>query len=211
LSFTLSAGGLPILIDPGTFAYHTERRWRDYFRGTSAHNTLRVDGEDQSIAAGNFLWLQHAQARVESFESTEDSVRLVASHDGYERFEDPVRHRRTWTYERRLRKLRITDDVSCARAHRLEWFWHFAPGCGVSVGANTLVARREGVTLTLTWPSALAGRLVTASEHPPLGWYSSTLDRKQPAITAVIEAPAAAGTSSQSSIDFELTLAINSP
>jgi hypothetical protein len=211
LSFTLSAGGLPILIDPGTFAYHTERRWRDYFRGTSAHNTLRVDGEDQSIAAGNFLWLQHAQARVESFESTEDSVRMVASHNGYERLEDPVRHRRTWVYERRLRKLRITDDVRCRLAHRLEWFWHFAPGCGVSVDANTLVARREGVTLKLTWSSALAARLVTASEHPPLGWYSSTLDRKQPAITAVIEAPAVAGASSQVIVDFEIEIELNSP
>lgn len=211
LSFTLSAAGRPILIDPGTFAYHTERRWRDYFRGTSAHNTLRVDGEDQSIAAGNFLWLQHAQARVESFEATEDSVRMVASHTGYERLEDPVCHRRTWVYERRLRKLRITDEVTCRRAHRLEWFWHFAPGCGVSVDANTLVARRDGVTLTLTWPSALAARLVTASEHPPLGWYSSTLDRKQPAITAVMEAPAVAGTSSQISLDFDLTIDINSP
>ncbi len=211
LSFTLSAAGLPILVDPGTFAYHTERRWRDYFRGTSAHNTLRVDGEDQSIAAGNFLWLQHAHARVESFESTEDSVRMVASHTGYERLADPVRHRRTWVYERRLRKLRVTDEVFCRRAHRLEWFWHFAPGCGVSVDANTLVARREGVMLTLTWPSALAARLATASEHPPLGWYSSTLDRKQPAITAVIEAPAQAGACSQTSIDFDLAIEINSP
>jgi len=52
LSFTLSAGGCPILIDPGTFAYHTERRWRDYFRGTAAHNTVRIDGVDQSVSGG---------------------------------------------------------------------------------------------------------------------------------------------------------------
>jgi hypothetical protein len=207
LAFTLSAAGLPILIDPGTFAYHTERRWRDYFRGTSAHNTLRVDGEDQSVPAGNFLWLQHAQARVESFESTEAGMRMVANHTGYERLADPVRHRRTWVYERGSKRLSITDDVECRGPHRLEWFWHFAPGCGVSVGANTLVARREGVTLTLTWPVALAARLATASEYPPLGWYSSTLDRKQPAITAVLEAPASASTS----IDFLIQIDINSP
>ena len=207
LAFTLSAGGLPILIDPGTFAYHTERRWRDYFRGTSAHNTLRVDGEDQSVAAGNFLWLQHAQARVESFESMEDGVRMVANHSGYERLDDPVKHRRTWVYERSRKRLSITDDVQCRGAHRLEWFWHFAPGCGVSVGANTLVARREGVTLTLTWPSALAARLETASEHPPLGWYSSALDRKQPAITVVLEMPVTTGISA----DFDLQVEISSP
>jgi hypothetical protein len=200
LAFSLSAAGLPILVDPGTFAYHTERKWRDYFRGTSAHNTIRVDREDQSIAAGNFLWLQHAQARVESFEVLADSVRMTAYHTGYERFADPVRHRRTWVYERSPKRLRLTDEIQCRQPHRLEWFWHFAPGCGVSVCANTLVARREAVTLTMTWPSALAARLVTASEHPPLGWYSSTLDRKQPAITAVLEAPACAG----ASFDIEL-------
>jgi len=77
----------------------------------------------------------------------------------------------------------------------------------VSVGANTLVAKREGVTLTMTWPAALAGRLVTASEHPPLGWYSSTLDRKQPAITAVVEMQADASTS----LDFDIQVEINSP
>src|SRR5206468_507056 len=44
LSFTLSVGGSEFLIDPGTCAYHTQERWRQYFRGTAAHNTLRVDG-----------------------------------------------------------------------------------------------------------------------------------------------------------------------
>ena len=67
LSFTLSVGGNEILIDPGTFAYHTQKRWREYFRGTSAHNTLRVDGADQSVPGGNFLWTQHSQTRVLSF------------------------------------------------------------------------------------------------------------------------------------------------
>jgi hypothetical protein len=204
LAFTLSAAGLPILTDPGTFAYHTERRWRDYFRGTSAHNTLRVDGQDQSVPAGNFLWLEHARTYVESFVAEADVTRMSAWHTGYERLSDPVRHRRAWVWNRSGKTLRVTDDIQCRGAHRLEWFWHFAPGCGVSVSANTLVARREGVILTMTWPAALAARLVSASEQPPLGWYSSTLDRKQPAITAVLEMPAVAGVS----IDFEIQVEI---
>ena len=35
LSFTLSAGGRELLVDPGTYAYHTQQRWREYFRGTA--------------------------------------------------------------------------------------------------------------------------------------------------------------------------------
>jgi len=205
LAFTLSAGGTPILVDPGTFAYHTERRWRDYFRGTSAHNTVRVDREDQSVPGGNFLWLQHAQARVESFESLPDGVRMRAHHTGYERLDDPVRHRRTWAYERAARKLTIIDEIQSRGTHRLEWFWHFAPGCSVTLGANTLVARREGVTLTMTWKAPLAARLVSAGDHPPLGWYSSTLDRNQPAIVAVMELPSSAGVE----VDFEMQIAFS--
>ena len=48
LSFTLSVGGLEFLVDPGTYAYHTQPEWRAYFRGTAAHNTVRIDGRDQS-------------------------------------------------------------------------------------------------------------------------------------------------------------------
>jgi hypothetical protein len=203
LAFTLSAGGVPILVDPGTFAYHTERRWRDYFRGTSAHNTVRVDREDQSVRGGNFLWLQHAQARVESFETLQDSTRMRAHHTGYERLADPVRHRRTWVYERLARKLRVRDELQCRGPHRLEWFWHFAPGCGVTVGTNTLVARRDGVALTMTWAAPLDARLVSAAEDPPLGWYSSTLDQKQPAIAAVMEMPATASVE----VEFEIQIA----
>ncbi|HEV7715684.1 MAG TPA: alginate lyase family protein [Steroidobacteraceae bacterium] len=207
LAFTLSAGGLPILIDPGTFAYHTERRWRDYFRGTSAHNTVRVDGKDQSVAGGTFLWLEHARAGVESFEVLPEGDRLIAHHSGYARLTDPVQHRRAWHYERAEMKLLIDDRIDCNSSHRIEWFWHFAPGCGVSARDNTLVARREHVTLTITLPPGLACRLETASDHPPLGWYSPGLDRKQPAITAVVEALANASTSWH----FELQVAINSP
>ena len=79
LSFTLSVGGLEFLIDPGTYAYHTQRPWRDYFRGTGAHNTVRVDGLDQSRSGGNFMWLKKANAGC-ALRST--LARAIASRAG---------------------------------------------------------------------------------------------------------------------------------
>ena len=71
------------------------------------------------------------------------------------------------------------------------------------MGTNTLVARHDGVALTMTWSAPLVARLVSAAEDPPLGWYSSTLDQKQPAITAVMEMPQSSGVE----VEFEIQIA----
>src|SRR5438105_9025500 len=44
LAFILSVGGREFLIDPGTYAYHTQGPWRRYSHATAPHNTLRVGG-----------------------------------------------------------------------------------------------------------------------------------------------------------------------
>jgi len=64
LNVCLALDGAWWLVDPGTYAYHSDHGWRDYFRGTSAHNTLQMDGCNQSEIGGPFLWLQHAHARL---------------------------------------------------------------------------------------------------------------------------------------------------
>ena len=65
LSFTFSVGGREFLVDPGTYAYYTQQAWRRYFRGTAAHNALRIDGLDQSVAAlfvaTVAMWARHIE------------------------------------------------------------------------------------------------------------------------------------------------------
>ena len=56
LSFTLRVGGRDVFVDPGTFDYFTYPEWRTYFRTTASHNTLEIDGRDQSAMLGPFLW-----------------------------------------------------------------------------------------------------------------------------------------------------------
>jgi len=180
LSFTLSAAGQPLLVDPGTFAYHCDRKWRRYFRGTRAHNTVCIDGLDQSRPAGSFLWLDHAPVAVEAFESE----RLVASHDGYSRLSDPVRHRRTFAYDRERFLLVITDELICRGTHHVELNWHFAPQCQVLRSEGAVLAELGGVRLTLKIDPRLACRLESGSESPPGGWFSPSYDVKVPATSA---------------------------
>jgi hypothetical protein len=50
LSFELAAHGRALLVDPGRFTYSEagDVNWRVHFRGTAAHNTVCVDGRNQT-------------------------------------------------------------------------------------------------------------------------------------------------------------------
>lgn len=49
LSVEASAGGRPLLVDPGRFSYDEgPPNWRRWFKGTAAHNTVCVGGMDQT-------------------------------------------------------------------------------------------------------------------------------------------------------------------
>lgn len=54
LSFEMAAYGKSLIVDPGRFTYHeppadsVEPNWRVYFRGTAAHNTVQIDGKEQT-------------------------------------------------------------------------------------------------------------------------------------------------------------------
>ena len=186
LSFTLSAGGKEILIDPGTYAYHTQRLWRDYFKGTSAHNTLRVDGVDQSVSGGNFLWLKHAQAQLVALERTPLLDRWVGSHDGYGRLKDPVIHRREIQFDKQSSRLQVTDELLGSGSHEIEMFWHFAEQCAVVANGRDVRVCCGDVLLSMTLPEQLRCNVLRGVERPqPAGWISRSFDSKVPTTTLI--------------------------
>ena len=184
LSFWLSYGGHEFLIDPGTFCYYTDDAWRTYFRGTAAHNTLRIDGVDQSIMGGRFLWRHPARCHVEHVENCKEFVNVKALHDGYQRLTDPVIHRRDLRLFKRSRILVVTDFLECKNEHEVEIFFHFSEQCDVrQVGLRNFEAssgsRRVGVRLD----SRLEAKLYRGSEKPISGWVSRSFGVKEPSFT----------------------------
>ena len=69
-------------------------QWRSYFRSTIAHNTVELDGQNQSSEGGPFLWLRHANAREIDVQDIGDAAEWTAEHDGYLSLDPPARHRR---------------------------------------------------------------------------------------------------------------------
>ena len=184
LAFTLSLGGEEFLIDPGTYAYHTQKSWRDYFRGTAAHNTVAVDGRDQSEIAGNFMWLKKANARLLAHVPRGTLQVFEGEHDGYGRLADPVLHRRRVEFDTNKRVIVVKDILQCRGEHQLALHWHFAEGCQVDAGdGGTVLARGARHALELRCGFGEAG-LLRGSEQPIAGWISRTFDAKAPITTA---------------------------
>ena len=94
LAIWLHWGDEPILVDAGTYLYHSGGPDRDLFRGTRVHNTLSVEDADQSLIAGPFNWSRHARTRVVARTSSS----ISAEHDGYVR-RFGVIHRRDLSFD----------------------------------------------------------------------------------------------------------------
>jgi hypothetical protein len=189
LSFWLSYGGQEFFIDPGTFTYYSSAQWRSYFRGTSAHNTLRVDGEDQSVPGGTFLWREVADCRIKDIEDTDEFVEVRGSHDGYRRLSDPVIHTRALRLFKKSRTLVITDRLECQGIHDIELFFHFAKNCEVrQLGPNSFEVLNCDKRLAIRVDSRVQPELYRGCENPILGWVSPTFGVKESCFTLVARA-----------------------
>jgi hypothetical protein len=181
LALTLSVGGEPCLIDPGTYSYWQDRKWRDYFRGTSAHNTVRIDGLDQSVPGGRFMWLHKARAAIERMPQSPHDFDFRGSHDGYERLPDPVRHVRDVRFDAASATLTVRDEVAARLPHAVELFWHFAPGLSVRLDSAGLHVRGKRFAMRMQMQGAdLKLELARGHDNPPLGWASTHYESKQP-------------------------------
>lgn len=184
LAFTLSAGGHEILIDPGTYAYLGDAAWRSYFRGTSAHNTVVVDGADQSQSGGPFIWLRKASAKVLEFRPGPGIAHLRMEHDGYARLQQPVIHRREIAFDKNASTIQVTDRLTGRGEHAYEWFWHFAENVAVSLEPGRVIANVPGWRIEMAVPDECdAPVLLRGSDSPRAGWISRRFGRKAPCTT----------------------------
>lgn len=118
LSVVVRCGSEQILIDPGTYTYVADAIWRDWFRGSAAHNTIRVDGQDQATARPQFGWRSKPETVIRAWkaEADKDSLDTSVRYNGIE-------HRRRVLFMKPHR-LFIIDEIRGGGNHIVEQFWH---------------------------------------------------------------------------------------
>jgi Heparinase II/III-like protein/Heparinase II/III N-terminus len=121
LSILASAAGTPILVDSGTYTYVGNLEWRNAFRGSSAHNTIRVDGRDQAIPLGPFRWSSPPAVALtsEALDSAEDAIRGECHYAG-------ITHCRSVHFLKPKFVFVLDCVVGPPGEHDIEQFWHLA-------------------------------------------------------------------------------------
>jgi hypothetical protein len=186
LSFLLYAHEREFFIDPGTYTFEAESPYRHYLRSTAAHNTITIDGKDQSEMRGPFLWGHKACSFVNEWVDTKEYVRVTAWHDGFKRLDDPVIHRRTIKLDKKRNVVSIDDSIEAKSEHKICQYFHLAPECEiVARGKNNWNITNRGKTIALVVDDILDCELFRGSEAPIYGWVSKSYDTKVPTNTLV--------------------------
>ncbi len=189
LSFTLSIAGTPILIDPGK---GTQDR-RQLLRGTRAHTTVCVDGEEQGVlAARDEIWSAPG-AELELWATSSECAVMIGRHDGYRRLPQPVWHVRSIVVMHGLYWL-VVDHLEGFGRHLAEQRFHFAPGVRVEQFPEraAVLATKGAATLSLHW-SAVGGGAMRIRLEP--GVAEQQFGQPQPTtlVTALCSGPVPLG------------------
>ncbi|MFN8144529.1 MAG: alginate lyase family protein [Bacteroidia bacterium] len=132
LHFLLHVFGSPFIIDTGVSVYE-KGNVRSYERSTAAHNTVEVNGKNQSEIYGNFR--VGRKARVVNLK--EQGHILEATHDGYK----SIGAMHTRKIEFREREIIITDKISRQHDTQAIAYLHVDKKCGLRLDNGRLISK----------------------------------------------------------------------
>ncbi len=182
LAFTLTVDETPVMVDPGTFCYHDNLTFRSYFRSTLAHNTLSIDRKDQSSQAGPFLWVDHAECKLERFDFQGEVLSIKACHNGYLKSYGVTHHR---TLDAGSEGIEITDKLDGDVETEVVLTFHFHPDVNVwEIKKGLIGIKSKMVYLELKYDQRFSVEIVKG--HKQMGWHSPAFGTKVKSCTLVL-------------------------
>ena len=170
LSFELSLKGRRVIVDSGCCQYE-DGPIRQYNRGNAGHNTLTIDGQNQSE-----VWAAHRCARrayptLVAFEEEADgSLIFKGSHNGYGRLPGRPKHQRAIHW--RKNHLKITDRIGGEGRHHILSTLHLHPDLDLQLEDDGIIV--SGDSEALAKISAAGGEATEILE----GWYCPEFNRQ---------------------------------
>ena len=158
--------GEPVFIDPGTYTYVADPEARNWFRGTAAHNTISIDGQNQAQAAGPFRWNGKPDVHLRTSLRTPRSdagggmAQATCRYNGFT-------HRRSILLE--SGRLLVLDEVDgLAGEHDCRQIWQLGMGASKVHLSFSSPVIEEASQISRAYGVKMPGRLFAAGIRGPL-------------------------------------------
>ncbi len=185
--------GAAVTLDAGTFQYNAAPPWENALAGSTVHNTVTIEHQDQMRRAGRFLWLDWPRVFILKFDA--DSQTVGAFHEGYVKRWGVI-HRRELSLENDSTWLVADKLFPTGKARQVAITLHWLLPDGLwQLEGQTLKLETETNLIKLsvtTEPESPAPEIQliragqalvgTSPESPIFGWYSPTYSLKLPAL-----------------------------
>ena len=184
LGFWLFAYGRNFLVDPGRHLYdHSLQSFYPYLKSTTAHSTIRIDGQGQHSRGRRDTWVAREPLDLQ-WSVTNDEIRATGIYDlGYGPKNDiNVRHEREIVFVDQ-RYWIVFDTVKGDGEHLIESRFQFAPG-NLHIRDTTARTGFPDANLLLHAVATVPFSDIheeKGQEDPRGGWYSDGYNRIEPA------------------------------
>ncbi len=151
LSFELMMASKRVIVDTGVYEYEPGEL-RHHVRSTRAHNTISVDGDEQSEIWGEFRIARRAKKHAASIKQIADDVYITGEYSGF--YGDTVGFQPRFNHHRLINvklvkdaidKVTVVDKLRGKNAHTIESHVHFHPDFSAHVNDdNTVTLKCHG-------------------------------------------------------------------
>lgn len=133
LSFELSMGGRPIIVDRGCPIYTGDLALRDEYRSSRSHNTVCLDDAEHARLTGPWTVEDRAAATLHAHGSGPERHEMVIENLTFRKETPPVAHRRTLRLDRDGGGFECIDELDPgAREREIVRYFHFSPDCSIA-------------------------------------------------------------------------------
>lgn len=165
LSYELSIGGIPILVNSGTYQYEGGE-WRNHFRKTKAHNTVMIGDREQSQFWGSF----RVASRISDVKRSRFNYKGINFISGSYKTYFGSKHTR-FISEINENILLVLDKVESNSSEEVRSYIHLDPDLKATLN-ETIKIEKDNMSLNII-PVFVKDAAISK------GWYSSAFNAKK--------------------------------
>lgn len=126
LHLDIWANGINYLWDVGSYLYNTDEETVNYFVGTSGHNTVSVNGENQMLKGNRFIWYNWIKEAQSSVVEENDRYIFKGTIKAFKHIGER-KHMRTVTKFKGRLEWHIEDEITPLNNEVMIQYWNINP------------------------------------------------------------------------------------